>query len=161
CRAMPGIFPLSISDEPQEAIPPVIEGTVILAAISMPPRGGAEYAPIIQTEPVDRIANGVFVYRGRFEIPLAAALSHVERANELIFSKHFEEAVADGQKAVELAPEDARTHFALGLAFARSGRKDDARAEFQKTIEIAKTNPGIFRRFEVLAQQETKLLDGK
>jgi len=159
CRVMPGSFPLSISDEPQEAIPPVIEGTIFLSAMGMPPRGGAEYLPVIQTQPIDRVANGVFVYRGRFEIPLASALSHVERTNELIFSNRLEEAVVDGQKAVELAPDDARTHFALGTAFARNGQKDNARTEFQKTIEIAKTNPGLFRRYEVFSFQELQRLD--
>ncbi|MCD9188590.1 MAG: glycosyltransferase family 39 protein [Pyrinomonadaceae bacterium] len=158
CRVMPGSFPLSVSDEPQEVIPPVIEGTVLLAAISMPPRGGAEYAPIMQTEPIDRIANGVFVYRGRFAIPLASALSHVERTNQLMLSNRFAEALADAQKAVELAPDDARTHFALGSAFARNGQSEAANAEFQKTIEIGKTNPGLFRRFEVSAEQEIKRL---
>ncbi|HEY8563459.1 MAG TPA: glycosyltransferase family 39 protein [Pyrinomonadaceae bacterium] len=156
CRTMPGSFPLSTSDQPQEPVPPVIEGTVIIAAQVMPPRGGAEYVPIIQTEPIARIGAGVFVYRGRFQIPLVAALSHAERANHLIRLNRLDEAVADASKAVELAPADARTRLAL----ARSGQRDAARGEFEKTIEAARVNP-VYRNAEVRARQELRRLEGK
>ena len=139
-------------------MPPVIEGTVLLTAMVLPPRGGAEYLPIAQSQPIARIGKSIFVYQGRFEVPLAAALSHAERSNRLIILNRFEEAVADGRKAVELAPADPRTHLSLGLALIRAGQKDEARRELQKAIELAKPNP-VFRNAGVRAQQEIERLN--
>jgi Flp pilus assembly protein TadD len=38
-------------------------------------------------------------------------------------------------------PGDARTHLALAVALARGGRTDEARREFEKTIEAAQASP--------------------
>ena len=116
--------------------------------------------PIAQSKPIAQIGGSIFVYQGRFEIPLAAALSHAERANQFVRLNRFEEAVADGRKAIELAPDDSRAHFSLGIALARAGQKDEARREFETVIETAKSNPSLFRNVEVRAQQEIKRLAG-
>ena len=158
CRVMTTSFPLSNSDVPREPIPPVIEGTVLLNALVMPPRGDAEYLPVIRSEPVARVGSSIFVYRGRFEVPLVAALSHVERANQFVRLKRFEEALTEGRRAVELAPADARAHLALGIALLRAGQKEAARAEFEQTIEAAKNNPATFRNAEIRARQELEQL---
>ena len=110
-------------------------------------------------EPIAQVGGSIFVYRGRFEIPLAAALSHATRADQFVRLNRFEEAVADGRKAVELAPDDSRTYLALGIALARSGQKEEARGEFETVIEKAKSNPALFRNAEVRAQQEIRRLD--
>ncbi|HUE84264.1 MAG TPA: glycosyltransferase family 39 protein [Pyrinomonadaceae bacterium] len=154
CRLMPGSFPASVTDEPDEPVPPVIEGTVLLGVLSLPPRGGNEYVPITQSQPIAQIGGSIFVYQGRFEIPIAAALSHAERANQFVRLNRFEEAVADGRKAIELAPDDARTHLSLGIALARTGQNDEARRELEKVSQVAKSNPTLFRNAEVRAQRE-------
>ncbi len=158
CRLMPGSFPLGAGEQPDEPLPPVIEGTILLSVTTLPPRGGAEYLPIAQSQPIAQIGGSIFVYRGRFEIPLAAALSHAIRADRLVRLNRFEEAVADGQVAVKLAPDDSRTHLSLGIALARSGQKDAARREFETAIELAKSNP-VFRNAEGRARQELSRLD--
>ncbi len=66
----------------------------------------------------------------------------------------FEEAVMDGAKAVELAPDDLNAHYVLGLALVRSGRRDEARREFERAVRFAAINPPMFRRVE-----EQKILD--
>ncbi len=43
------------------------------------PRGN-EYLPVIRNEPIANIGGSILVYRGRFEVPLVAALSHYGRA---------------------------------------------------------------------------------
>ena len=78
----------------------------------------------------------MFVYRGRFQVPLLAALSHTRRAQQLVRRERFEEAVADGRKAVELAPDDPRNHFWLGMALARTALKDEARRELETATQI-------------------------
>jgi hypothetical protein len=160
CRLLPGSFGLNASDQPAAPVPPVIEGTVLLTAMVFPPRGGREYLPVMQTEPVARIGSSVFVYRGLFEIPLVAALSRTERAYIFIRQNRFEEALADASRAVKLAPDDARPHMVLGLALLRTGQTEAARRELEKANEALKANPVLLRAFETRLQQEFKRLDG-
>jgi hypothetical protein len=158
CRLLPGTFQLSLTDQVFDPVPPVIEGTVLLTAMAFPPRVEL-YRSIIHTEPIARIGRGVFVYRGRFEIPLAAAISHADRSTILLRLRRFDEALIDGKKAVELGPDDPRTHLALGTALARVGRKDEAKASFERAIEAAQSNAVVFRNQELRARQEIKRLE--
>ncbi len=159
CRVLPTALRILVSRNVAEPVPPVIEGTVFVSTSDLPPRGGDEYVPIAKSTPIAFIGGNTFVYRGRFEIPLAAAMSHAYRAGQFLRSNRSEEAVAEGRKAVELAAYDPRTHLSLGLALIRAGQKDEARRELQMTIELAKPNP-VFRNAEVRAQQEIKRLAG-
>jgi hypothetical protein len=159
CRLLPGSFGLNASDQPSEPVPPVIEGTVLLTAMVFPPRGGKEYLPVMQNEPVARIGGSIFVYRGRFEIPLAAALNRTERTYIFIRQNRFEEALTDGQRAVELAPDDARPHLAFGLALLRTEQKEAARRELERANEALKANPVLLRTPEIRTLQELKRLE--
>jgi len=140
CSMMPTLlgfwYTVNVLEPVIEPVPPIIEGTVFLSVKVLPPSGGAEYLPIAQTTPLAQIGGSVFVYRGRFQVPLLAALSHTRRAQQLVRRERFEEAVADGRKAVELAPDDPRTHFWLGMALARAAQTDEARRELQTAIQI-------------------------
>ncbi len=156
CRLLPGSFGLNLSDQLSEPVPPVIEGTVLLTAMVFPPRGSREYLPIMKAAPVAVIGRGVFVYRGRFEIPLVAALSHAERTNQLVRANRLEEALADGRRAVELAPDDARPHIAFGLALLRNGQKEAARREAAQADEALQVNPVLLRAPEARMLQELK-----
>ncbi|MBV8101121.1 MAG: tetratricopeptide repeat protein [Verrucomicrobia bacterium] len=50
-----------------------------------------------------------------------------------------EKALDDFQKAIELAPNKMIHHFCYGEALAKLGRKDEARAEYQKVLRITPT----------------------
>lgn len=153
CRPLPSNLRILVSQTVIEPVPPVIEGTVLVSVNELPLRGGDEYAPIAQSEPIALIGGNILVYRGRFEIPVAAAMSHAYRSGQFLQINQTEQAVAEGQRAVELAPNDSRTHLALGLAFLRAGQREEARREFETTIELAKNKP-TFRHAEVRATLE-------
>ncbi len=159
CRILPANQLGGFVSQLNEIAPPVIEGTILVSINNLPPRGGDEYTAFWQTQPIDQIGGTIFVYRGRFEMPTAAALSRVVRANQLVRFNRLEEAIAEGRAAVELAPEDARTHLALGLALLRADKKDEARKEFEAVIETAKSNPALFRTQEVRARRELEKLN--
>jgi hypothetical protein len=139
-----------------EPIPPIIEGTVLLRARFLQP--GDEHLPFTQSEPVAIIGGSILVYRGRFEVPRVAALSHMARARQLVEMNRFEEAVADGLKAIELMPDDPNPHYVLGLVLARSGRRNDARREFETAIRLASENPSKFHTTEMDARTELQQL---
>jgi hypothetical protein len=158
CRPLPSNLRILVSQRVIEPVPPVIEGTVLMSVNELPPRGGEEYASMLQTEPIEIIGGTILVYRGRFEIPVAAAMSCAYRSGQFLQLNQTEQAVTEGQKAVQFAPNDSRTHLAYGLALLRSGDKTQARREFETTIELAKANP-IFRNAEVRAELELDRLN--
>ena len=142
CKLLPNDYGWNFTEQLVEPISPVVEGTIFVSVASFPPLGGNEYKPIIKTEPVAIIGGSIFVYQGRFEIPLAAALSYAGRAEQFIELNRFDEAAADGQKAVELAPNDPRPHLALAFALSNNF-PDEARRELETSIKLAEVNPSM------------------
>jgi hypothetical protein len=61
-------------------IPQTLRGTVFLSAAVLPPRGGREYFPITQHQPIAILGGSVLVYHGEFHVPELAA--RVERTRE-------------------------------------------------------------------------------
>ncbi len=159
CRILPSGLRLFASQTVIEPIPPVIEGTVLVSVNELPPRGSNEYLPIEQLKPVAQIGGNIFVYRGRFEVPLAAAISRAARAQEFTRLNRLEEAIAEGRKAVELAPDDPRPHLALGVALARAGQRDEARRELTAASKLVESNSALFLNVGLRAQQELRLMD--
>ena len=157
CRVLPSALRILTSRNVAEPVPPVIEGTVFVSVNELPPRGADEYVPIAQSAPIALIGGNIFVYRGRFEIPLATAISHTYRVGQLLRSNRVDEAVVAGRKAVELASADPRTHLSLGLALIRAGHRDEARRELEKALELAQPRP-VFRNAAVRARQEIERL---
>lgn len=153
CRPMPSGVRIMVSRDLIDAVPPVIEGTVVLSVMEVPPRGADEYLPISKTEPIAFLGGNTYVYRGRFEVPLAAAISHVHRSGHFLRVKDLENAVAEGRSAVGLGPDDPRTHLALGVALVRAGQVDEAKQELETAARLGKADPR-FRNAEVRAEQE-------
>jgi len=159
CRPMPSTVRIMISRNLIDPVPPVIEGTIVLNERDVPPLGGDEYAPITNSQPIAFIGGNIFVYRGRFEVPLAAAMSRVHRSGYFLRVNEVDQAIAEGRQATELGPHDPRTHLALGLALARSEQKAEARSELEKAAELAKADVR-FRNQEVSALRELERIQG-
>ncbi|HKX83834.1 MAG TPA: glycosyltransferase family 39 protein [Pyrinomonadaceae bacterium] len=153
CRPMPAGLRPFVSRNVIDAVPPVIEGTVILSVNELPPQGGDEYVPIAQSEPIALIGGNMFVYRGRFDIPLAAAISRFHRSGAFLRNNDVENAITEAREGITLAPNDPRPHLALGRALIRAGQKDEARSELETAVVLAKPEPR-FRNHEVQAQQQ-------
>lgn len=153
CRVMPSNLRIMISRFPIEPVPPVAEGTFFVSIVEMPPRGGGEYSPIVASEPVAVIGGNIFVHRGRFEIPLVAAMSHAHRSGAFLRMNRIDEAIAEARTAIEFGQNDPRTHLALGLALARKGTFDEARHELETAAAFA-NGDARFRLNEVRALQE-------
>jgi hypothetical protein len=157
CRPMPSVLRILVGRNLIDPVPPVIEGTVILGSRELPPFGADEYIPVTRTEPIALIGGNTFVYRGRFEVPLAAAISRFHRANHFLRVNDPENALIEARQAVELAPQDPRPHLVLGLALDRTGDTETARRELETAAAIAATDPRL-RNMEVRARQELSKL---
>lgn len=123
-------------------VPPAIDGRVLVSAGVL---SGFEFGPyplnpyeqFMSLKPEAVIDDGVFVYEGSFNIPLAAALSHEQKAGLLLAQNKAPEALAEAQQAVALAPESARVNAAVGKALDANGRADEALPYYQKALTLA------------------------
>ena len=129
--------------EPANA-PPVIEGTVLISAGD---HSGFEFGPgklnpyeeFKSLKPKDNIDFGVLVYEGRFEIPLAASISHEQRAQNLREEKKLPEALVEAKQAVELAPYAVGPNALVGDLLTDMNRPDEARPYYEKALTNAQT----------------------
>jgi hypothetical protein len=137
-----------------EKVPPVIEGTILLSAGDL---SGCEW-PAASLNPFDAfrgmrpsetIDHAVFVYRGRFDMHQAAALSRTAIATQSLWRGGAATALPLAQEAVALDPSSIMAHQTLGSALAGVGRRDEARQEWQQSLALARStlDPGAQTMF--------------
>jgi 4-amino-4-deoxy-L-arabinose transferase-like glycosyltransferase len=142
CKPLPTADSLWVN-EPANA-PPVIDGTVLVSAGDL---SGFEFGPgplnpyeqFKSLRPIAVIDYGVFVYDGHFEIPLAAALGHSQKAQQFLDVHRLSEALGEAQQAVALAPDAVNPDALLGDIFTAMERPAEARVSYQKALRLAKT----------------------
>jgi tetratricopeptide (TPR) repeat protein len=122
----------------------VIDGPVLISAGDLTgfERGSNvlnPYRPFQHLKPVTSIQDGVLVYEGRFAVPLASALSHVQQSKALLKQKQFDSALAAAQEAVKIAPDDLEPQIALGDALQALGRKGEANEAYSQAMVEVKT----------------------
>ena len=136
-------------DSPHD-IPPAIDGPIlmsagVLAGFEFGPGALNPYEQFKKLKPVAVIDYGVFVYDGHFDIPLAAALSHVQKAGVLLQAKDFPAALAESQQAESIAPESASVNQMMGKALDANGRREEATPYYQKALMLTKTIEPTFQ----------------
>jgi 4-amino-4-deoxy-L-arabinose transferase-like glycosyltransferase len=142
CKPLPTINTLWLN-EPIE-VPTSIDGPVLISASNL---SGLEFGPgpldpygqFKLLKPTAVIDRSVFVFEGKFDMPLAAAISKVQKAQNLAQAKQLDQALQEAQAAVALAPDSIRTQLALGDILLEMGQPQQARASFEKALELAKT----------------------
>jgi Flp pilus assembly protein TadD len=85
----------------------------------------------------EQIDHSVFVYRGDFHVPEAAALGAVQESQVLLREKKSADALAAAEKAVALQPENVLAEMALGDALTAIGNKSKARAAYALALAAA------------------------
>jgi 4-amino-4-deoxy-L-arabinose transferase-like glycosyltransferase len=159
CKPLPTADTLWVN-EPMDT-PQTVDGPVLISAGDL---SGFEfgagplnpYEKFKQLRPTAVIDYGVFVFDGHFAIPLAAALSHAQKAENLLAAKQLPDALLEAQKAVALAPDAVRPNAVLGDVLAALLRPDEARQSYAKALTLAK---GIDPEFQVgwISSLEAKL----
>jgi hypothetical protein len=132
-------------------VPAAIDGPVFMSAgvesgFEFGPGPLNAYQQFKQLKPVAVIDYGVFVYEGHFDIPLAAALSHAQKAGLLLTAHKFPEALAEAQQAEDLAPDSASVNATLGRALDANARPQDALTNYQKALALAKSVEPAFQK---------------
>ena len=127
-----------------DIVPASIHGTVLISAGDLSgcewPTGLVNpYRSFQKATPLALIDYGVYIYRGDFPIPEAAALSRAQRVSELLAQHDREGALSLAREAVTIDPGSIAAQTALGDAAAESGQNDQARQAWQAAIQNAKT----------------------
>jgi tetratricopeptide (TPR) repeat protein len=162
CKPLPTVVTLWLNE--QLDVPVSIDGPVLISASTL---SGFEFGPgslnpyeqFKRLTPTDVIQHGVFVFDGHFDIPLASALTHVQKAQNLLAAKQVDAALVEAQAAVRLAPDAVGTQLMFGDVLAAMGQTEQARAVYEKALVLAKTIepefqirsiPGIEQKLESL-----------
>lgn len=124
--------------------PPAIDGTVLISAgdLSGFEFGGPQlnpYEQFRQIKPTDVIDYSVFVFNGHFEIPKAAAISHIVKARQFLAARQLPEGLAEAQQATTLNPDSVPAHALLGDILAAMQKPDEAKQSYEKALMLAKT----------------------
>jgi 4-amino-4-deoxy-L-arabinose transferase-like glycosyltransferase len=126
-------------DVPAAMDGPVFMSAGVLSGFEFGPGSLNPYENFKQLKPVAVVDYGVFVYDGHFNIPLAAALSHTQKAGLLLAQKDLPQALSEAQQAEALTPDSASVNAVLGKVLDASGRPQDALPFFQKALLLAQT----------------------
>ncbi|MDX6709447.1 MAG: hypothetical protein QOH96_463 [Blastocatellia bacterium] len=141
CKPLPTTNTLWVNE--QIDVPPSIEGPVLVSAGNL---SGFEFGPGVLNpyeqfkylRPTAVIDYGVFVFDGHFELPLASALGHVQKAQNLLAAQQPEQALVEAHTAVALAPRALQTLIVLGDVLSAMGQREEARASYEKALSLAK-----------------------
>ncbi|NYF80530.1 glycosyltransferase family 39 protein [Granulicella arctica] len=142
CKVLP--TPDSIFTSYQYPVPPTITGPVFISAGTLT---GFElgsnilnpYRAFRSVTPNDHIQDGVLVYNGTFPVPLASALSHIQRSADLLKTKDYTGALSEAQQSVTIAPQELQPQIALGDALAALGRTTEARTAYAQARKVVLT----------------------
>jgi tetratricopeptide (TPR) repeat protein len=142
CKPLPTISTLWLNipiDVPTSIDGPVLISASNLSGVEFGPGSLDPYGQFKLLTPTAVIDRGVFVFDGQFQMPLAAAVSKVQKARNLAEAKQLEQALQEAQAAVALAPDSIQTQLAVGDILRDMGQGQEARTRYEKALELAKT----------------------
>jgi 4-amino-4-deoxy-L-arabinose transferase-like glycosyltransferase len=124
--------------------PAVIQGPVFFSHLSLTfyESGSSLLSPyreFMTRTPTAVIEHGVFVYDGTFHLPYAAAFDHAAKSGDLLGKHQPEQALAEAQAAMALAPDYMQSLMALGEAQKSLQKNAEARITFEKALAVART----------------------
>jgi 4-amino-4-deoxy-L-arabinose transferase-like glycosyltransferase len=134
----------SYASNVQHPVPATITGPVLISAGDL---YGFEfgskvlnpYQGFVDVKPAARIQDGVLVYVGTFQVPLASSLSFVQESRRWLKAKDVAGAVAAARQAVALAPDGFDPLVALGDALVAAGQGVEAKAVYARALAVSKT----------------------
>jgi hypothetical protein len=142
CRPLPNGLAL-MAGVPQAVIPTHISGVVLVGAQDASGMlwGEGDLNPYSQFQegiPEAIVASAVLVYRGNYDVKLAAAQSHVSQIPMLLQQGMAERAVEEARTAVALVPDSAGLKAQLGGTLKKAHRDQEAKQAFAEAIQMAK-----------------------
>ena len=161
CRVVPtgsafwtGLDTMRFGDDPN------VSGTLLIsdgvAAGADIPGNGNPYARFASVRPDAVIDRGVYVYNGSFNLGPAAALEHLQAAQNLSAKHDASGTVREARIAEGLDPNNPVAHAILGDTFAAAGDTTAAQAEYSAALHSSELDPIFQKRLLAQLQAKTK-----
>ena len=143
CKPLPSSFE-KVVGAPLPIIPETVHGTLLVSGteasgIFTGPGPLNPYGELLSRTPDAMIGHCILVFRGDFHLPLAAADGHASAASTLLQAGKVNEALAEAQTAVALAPNAPDMQATLGMVLLKMGRSEEAQQAFQNARRLAHT----------------------
>jgi hypothetical protein len=130
--------------QPSIEVPANIDGPVLISAGVL---SGYEFGPgalnpydqFQRIQPTAVIEDGIFVFDGKFDIPLASSRNHVTRAQLAMQMDQLDRALDEAQSAVTLAPDSVPAQSELGDVLTRLNRTHEAQEAYARALSLAQT----------------------
>ncbi len=130
--------------QPSIEVPASIDGPVLISAGVL---SGYEFGPgdlnpydqFLRLPPTAVIEDGLFVYDGHFDIPLAAALNHVTRAQLAVRAIIWTKRSPKRRPRPHSPRGRCRHRRSSGDVLRRLQRPEESRQAFQKALDAAQT----------------------
>ena len=97
------------------------------------------YQSLMNVQPSAMIQDGILVFNGRFNLPLASALTHVDRSWSFSEAHNNPAALREAILAESLAPGAIQPEIVLGDTEAAAGNKAAARQAYNRAIPTINT----------------------
>lgn len=143
CKKLPTTDSLWWLNFPMD-VPPVIDGTVLISdgdleGIEFGEGALNPYDSFRGIKPTTVIEHGLWVYDGRFEVPLASALVQAQKAENLLGAGQKDAALVEARQAEQLAPNAVSVQTAMGDVLDAQGDLVGARMHYEAAIHDAET----------------------
>ena len=131
--------------------PAIIDGPVLISAGTL---SGFEIGPgplnpydqFLKVQPTAVIQHGIFVFDGHFNIPLASALAHEQRARDFLAANQVDQAREEAEAAIAVYPDCVPSQVLLGDMMMLMKRSVEARAAYERALTLAQTVEPEFQR---------------
>jgi tetratricopeptide (TPR) repeat protein len=141
CKGLPTSF-ANLIQLPMPVVPPEVEGPVFISATEL---AGTywradwtnPYLPFQRMPPSALIADSILVYDGKVDTSEVSALTHENLALQLLRARKLDQALAEAQTAIEIAPNRPAAHAARSTILAAAGRTAEAVEEIARARMIA------------------------
>src|ERR1700722_1133609 len=159
CRVLPtgsafwtGLDTMRFGDDPN------VSGTVLISdgvvAGADIPGNQNPYVQFGSMRPAAVIDRGVYVYNGQFDLGPAAALEHVQAANEFAARHDPSNAMREARIGERLDPNNPELHLILGDALAALGDATAAQTEYSDALHSSELDPTFEK--DLLSQLQAK-----
>jgi tetratricopeptide (TPR) repeat protein len=143
CKPLPTAF-TDLMQFPMEIVPPQVDEPVFLSATEVTRTFWKAdwvnpYAAFQRIPPAALVADSILVFDGKVDLSQASSLTHENLASQFMHEGKFDQALAEAEAAVEVAPNRPIAHATRSRILSAMGRTDEAMDEIRKADSIADT----------------------
>ncbi len=143
CKVLPTAF-ADLIQAPMPIVPPQVDEPVFISATEVSRTFWRAdwinpYLPFQKMPPSALIADSILMYDGKVDLSQVSALTHENLAMQLLREQKFDQALAEAEIAVEVAPDRPISHVTRSTILSAMGRNAEALEEIKKADTMANT----------------------